>query len=69
MSDESLHPAERSRMRKRDRRMSASSRKLMQNGSGKRFKQIGDLMAKRAVEATARLEELRGPQERKGAKR
>lgn len=53
MSDE-LDPAEKERIRRRDREMAAERRALMNAGMGKVFKQIQDAQAKAATEPPKR---------------
>jgi hypothetical protein len=49
-----LDPAERERIRRRDREMDAEQRALMNPGMGKVFKQIQDAQAKAAKEPPKR---------------
>jgi hypothetical protein len=48
MTDDDLDPAERERLRRRDRDSSADQRELMKPGMGKVFKQIQDAQARAA---------------------
>ena len=50
MADDELDPAERERVRRRDREASAEQRDLMRPGMGKVFKQIQDVQARKARE-------------------